>query len=57
VWLRAQNAALALGLSFLLTPRFGVEGMALAWLVAQLMGAATAIQLVWRKRVSPVVSA
>ena len=56
VWLRAQNAALALGLSFLLTPRFGVEGMALAWLVAQLLGAATALQLVWRKRVSPLES-
>lgn len=47
VWLRAQNAALALGLSVLLAPRFGVEGMALAWLVAQLMGAATAIYRVW----------
>ena len=56
VWLRAQNAALALGLSFLLTPRFGVEGMAVAWLVAQLLGAATALQLVWRKRVSPLES-
>jgi O-antigen/teichoic acid export membrane protein len=56
VWLRVQNAALALGLSFLLTPRFGVEGMALAWLVAQLLGAATALQLVWRKRVSPLES-
>jgi O-antigen/teichoic acid export membrane protein len=56
VWLRAQNAALALGLSFLLTPHFGVEGMALAWLVAQVMGAATALQLVWRKRVSPLES-
>jgi O-antigen/teichoic acid export membrane protein len=54
VWLRAQNAALALGLSFLLAPRFGVEGMAFAWLVAQLMGAATALQLVWRNRVSPL---
>jgi O-antigen/teichoic acid export membrane protein len=56
VWLRAQNAALTLGLSFLLTPHFGVEGMALGWLVAQVMGAATAVQLVWRKRVSPLES-
>jgi O-antigen/teichoic acid export membrane protein len=54
VWLRAQNAALALGLSFLLTPRFGVEGMALAWLVAQLMGAVTAFNRVWRKPVTPL---
>jgi O-antigen/teichoic acid export membrane protein len=52
VWLRAQNAVLTLGLSFVLTDRFGVQGMAVAWLVAQLLGAATAIQLVWRKRVS-----
>jgi len=51
VWLRAQNAALALGLSFLLTPGLGVEGMAVAWLVAQTCGAATALQIVWRKRV------
>jgi O-antigen/teichoic acid export membrane protein len=56
VWLRAQNAALTLGLSFLFTPHFGVEGMALAWLVAQLMGAATALQLVWRRGVSPLES-
>ena len=51
VWLRAQNAALALGLCFLLAPRLGVEGMAVAWLVAQTCGAATAYLLVWRKRV------
>jgi len=48
VWLRAQNAVLALGLSFLLTPGLGVEGMAVAWLVAQTCGAATALLLVWR---------
>jgi hypothetical protein len=56
VWLRAQNTALALGLSFLLTPRFGVEGMALAWLVAQLFGAVSPLQLVWRKGVSALES-
>jgi O-antigen/teichoic acid export membrane protein len=49
VWLRAQNAALALGLSAVLAPRFGVEGMALAWLVAQLFGGVAAIRLVWRR--------
>lgn len=54
VWLRLQNAVLALGLAFLLTPRFGVEGMALAWLVAQVLGGCTALQLVWRKRLAPV---
>lgn len=54
VWLRAQNAVLAIGLSFVLTPHFGAEGMAIAWLVAQLLGAATAVQRVWSKRVTPL---
>lgn len=51
VWLRAQNAVLALGLSFALAPRFGARGMAAGWLVAQLFGAASAIRLVWRRPV------
>jgi O-antigen/teichoic acid export membrane protein len=51
VYLRAQNAVLALGLSGVMTPRFGVEGMALAWLIAQVVGAATAVHLVWRRPV------
>jgi O-antigen/teichoic acid export membrane protein len=55
VWLRAQNAVLTLGLSFLLTPNFGIEGIALAWLAAQLTGAGTAFLLVWRKPVVPII--
>jgi O-antigen/teichoic acid export membrane protein len=51
VYLRAQNAVLALGLSFVLAPRLGPEGMALAWLTAQVLGATSAIRLVWRQRV------
>ncbi|WP_446219652.1 lipopolysaccharide biosynthesis protein [Micromonospora sp. IBHARD004] len=50
VWLRAQNAVLALGLSFLLTPRVGANGMAVAWLIAQLAGGACALAQVWRRR-------
>lgn len=50
VWLRAQNAVVALGLSFVLAPHLGGEGMALAWLAAQVLGAATAFRLVWRKQ-------
>jgi O-antigen/teichoic acid export membrane protein len=49
VWLRAQNAVLALGLSFLLGPRLGVSGMAIAWLVAQLVGGTCALTQVWRR--------
>jgi len=51
VWLRAQNAALALGLSVLLAPRIGLEGMAIAWLTAQVAGAFSATVLVWSRRV------
>lgn len=51
VWLRAQNAALVLGLSYLLTPSLGVEGIALGWLVAQLAGAITALRTVFRRKV------
>lgn len=51
VWLRAQNAVLALGLSVALTPSLGVEGMALAWLIAQLLGATTAVGVVWCRAV------
>lgn len=51
VWLRAQNAVLVLGLSYLLTPSLGVEGIALGWLVAQLAGAGTALRTVFRRRV------
>jgi O-antigen/teichoic acid export membrane protein len=51
VWLRAQNAALVLGLSYLLTPSLGVEGIALGWLVAQLAGATTALRTVFRRKV------
>lgn len=54
VWLRAQNAALTLGLSIPLAPRLGVEGIAVAWLVAQTAGAVTASVSVWRKRVTPI---
>jgi hypothetical protein len=51
VSLRAQNAVLALGLCFLLTARTGLaeDGMAVAWLVAQVCGAAAAVMLVWRR--------
>lgn len=48
VWLRAQNACVAVGLSIVLGPHLGVLGMALAWLAAQIAGAATASLLVWR---------
>jgi O-antigen/teichoic acid export membrane protein len=51
VWLRAQNATLVLGLSYLLTPSLGVEGIALGWLVAQLAGATTALRTVFRRKV------
>ena len=54
VWLRAQNAVLTIGLCLTLTPHFGVEGMAIAWLVAQVAGATTALLLVWRKTVLPI---
>ena len=50
VWLRGQNATLVLGLSFLLAPGWGVVGMAVAWLVAQLAGAGLALRVVWRRR-------
>ena len=53
VSLRAQNAVLALGLSVLLTPKMGVEGMAVAWLTAQVCGALSAWLQVWRR--APVV--
>ena len=51
VSLRAQNAVLALGLCFLLTARTDLaeDGMAVAWLVAQVCGAAAAVVLVWRR--------
>jgi O-antigen/teichoic acid export membrane protein len=49
VSLRAQKAALVLGLSMLLAPRMGVEGMAVAWLSAQLAGAASAWLQVFRR--------
>ena len=51
VSLRAQNAVLALGLCFLLTARTDLaeDGMAVAWLVAQVCGAAAAVMLVWRR--------
>jgi O-antigen/teichoic acid export membrane protein len=52
VYLRAQNAVVALGLSFALAPHLGAKGMALAWLAAQILGAMSAIRLVWRKPVS-----
>jgi len=51
VWLRAQNAALVLGLSYVLAPSLGVEGIALSWLVAQLAGAITALRTVFRRKV------
>ncbi|MFL6133765.1 MAG: lipopolysaccharide biosynthesis protein [Nocardioidaceae bacterium] len=51
VWLRAQNAVLVLGLSYVLTPYFGVEGIALSWLIAQLAGALTALRTVFRRKV------
>lgn len=56
VWLRAQNATLVLGLSLLLAPRIGVAGMCVAWLVAQLAGAASATVLVWQRRVPSEVT-
>lgn len=48
VSLRAQNAVLVLSLCLLLAPALGVVGMALAWLIAQLAGAASAWLQVWR---------
>src|SRR4051794_35375941 len=51
VWLRAQNAVLVLGLSYVLTPSFGVEGIALSWLIAQLVGAVSALRTVFRRKV------
>jgi O-antigen/teichoic acid export membrane protein len=57
VWLRAQNAALVLGLSFVLTPSLGVEGIALSWLVAQLAGSGIALRTVFRKRVGSLKEA
>jgi O-antigen/teichoic acid export membrane protein len=41
--LRAQNAVICLGLAVLLAPVLGAPGMGLAWLVSQLIGAATAL--------------
>jgi hypothetical protein len=48
VSLRAQNAVLVLSLCVLLAPGMGVDGMALAWLIAQLAGATSAWLQVWR---------
>lgn len=53
VSLRAQNAVLVLGLSVLLAPRMGVEGMAVAWLTAQLAGAASAWLQIFRRDPMP----
>ena len=52
VGLRAQNFILAIGLSLLLAPEFGVSGMALAWLGAQVMSGAVALRrlLKWSPR-------
>ncbi len=49
VALRAQNAVLVLGLSVLLAPALGVEGMAVAWLSAQIAGGASAWWQVFRR--------
>ena len=49
VWFRALNSAVALALSFVLAPRMGVEGMALAWLVAQVLGAVVALVRMWSR--------
>jgi O-antigen/teichoic acid export membrane protein len=57
VWLRAQNAVLAIGLSVVLAPHFGAVGMAAAWLVAQLVGAASVLRYLSRKRPALVVQA
>lgn len=50
VRLRAQNAVVAIGLSILLAPRLGLNGMAIAWLVAQLLSGGVALRrlLVWK---------
>ena len=49
VRLRAQNFLVALVLSVLLAPEMGVSGMAVAWLVAQVLSGAVALRrlLVW----------
>lgn len=50
VWLRAQNATVALGLALLLAPAHGPSGLAVGWLVAQLLGGANALWRVLRTR-------
>lgn len=42
VWLRAQTSAIALTLAVVLVPQLGLEGLAVAWLCAQVAGAAVA---------------
>jgi len=49
VWLRAQNCVLVLGSAFLLAPRLGVDGIALAWLIAQLAGGVVALPKMWQR--------
>ena len=48
VWFRVLNAVLVVGLAAVLAPRMGVEGMASAWLAAQLVGAAVVLHR-WRR--------
>jgi len=47
--LRIQNAVLVLGLAAVLAPRFGVQGIAAAWLTAQLAGGLVALRHMLRK--------
>jgi O-antigen/teichoic acid export membrane protein len=50
VLLRALTSSTAVGLSLVLGPRLGVEGMALAWLVAQTLGATVVVHRLWSGR-------
>lgn len=54
VRLRAQNFIVAIGSALLLTPQMGVSGMALAWLIAQVLSGLVALRrLVKWKPVQP----
>ncbi|MDX6324774.1 MAG: hypothetical protein QOK15_1128 [Nocardioidaceae bacterium] len=56
VWLRAVTSTSAIVLAVVLAPRIGPEGMALAWLIAQTLGAAVVAHRLWSGRL-PVAGA
>ena len=56
VVLRALTSSVAVVLALVLAPRMGVEGMALAWLVSQTLGAVVVVHRLWSGRM-PVAGA